>query len=179
MSDKPIQELSIDHPIVGERTLVKKLCRIMKAAGYLQKKGQNEKQGYKYATEADVAEMMREKLADENVFIFPNVVKNTRTRLERPDTYKPEQVKVSYCTDVEVDWTFVDGDSGETWTCRMAGASETPGDKGVYVALTGCEKYLLMKSFFLPTGDDPESDDNEPRGSKEAAQEVAQRKRSE
>src|ERR1017187_10767198 len=114
MSDKPIQELSIDHPIVGERTLVKKLCRIMKAAGYLQKKGQNEKQGYKYATEADVAEMMREKLADENVFIFPNVVRNERTRIERPG-YNAGDIKVSYATDIEIDWTFVDGDSGEQW----------------------------------------------------------------
>src|ERR1039458_2142002 len=78
---------------VAVRSLVKKLCRIMKAVGYLQKTGENAAQKYKYATEADVAEMMREKLADENVFIFPNVVKNTRTRLERPDTYKPEQVK--------------------------------------------------------------------------------------
>ena len=158
-----------------QRSLVKKLCRIMKAVGYLQKTGKNAAQNYKYATEADVAEMMREKLADENVFIFPNVVRNERTRIERLG-YKEGEVKVSYATDVEIEWTFEDGDSGETRVCRIPGSSETPGDKGVYVAQTGSEKYLLMKSFLIPTGDDPESDDNEPRGSKEAAQEVAQRK---
>jgi hypothetical protein len=164
-----------DETVPQQRSLVKKLCRIMKAVGYLQKTGRNQKQEYNYATEADVAEMLRDKLAEENVFIFPNCVRNERTRIERPG-YNAGEFKVSYATDVEMEWTFEDGDSGETRVCKIPGSSETPGDKGVYVAQTGSEKYLLMKAFLIPTGDDPERDENEQRGTKADAQAVAARK---
>ena len=164
------------------RSLVRKLCEVMKAVEYIQKKGQNTQQGYKYATEADVAELMRAEFAKRNVFVFPNVTRNSREKLKRVKTYTDRQgsttvdERESYVNDVEIEWTFEDGDSGETRTCRIPGCSETPGDKGVYVAMTGSEKYLLMKSFLIPTGDDPENDENEPTGTVEAAQQVAQRK---
>ena len=34
------------------------------------------------------------------------------------------------------------------------------GDKGVYKAITGAVKYIFMKNFLIPTGDDPEKDNN-------------------
>ena len=162
-----------------KRGLVVKLCEVMNAVGYMQKRGRNATQSYNYATEADVAEMMRTEFAQRNVFIFPNLVKNERVRLERSKTYKDViESKVTYATDVEIDWTFVDGDTGQEKTCRIPGCSESPGDKGVYVAMTGSEKYLLMKSFLIPTGDDPEDDKHETdgKGSREAAQAVGQEK---
>lgn len=155
----------------------------MAAVGYIQKTGKNDAQNYKYATEADVAEMMRDELAKRQVFIFPSLVSCSRTRVERPgypakqlDGSMKDTVKVSYATDLVMRWTFCDGESGETMECDIPGCSETPGDKGVYVAMTGSEKYLLMKAFLIPTGDDPESNDNEPGGTKEDAQAVAARK---
>ena len=154
--------------------LVVKLCEVMAKVKYIQKLGHNTAQSYKYATEADVADALRGELAERGIFIFPNMVKNERTKLERVN-FKGE-VKTSYATDLEMEWTFVDGETGESRTCRIPGCSESPGDKGVYVAMTGSEKYLLMKSFLIPTGDDPENDANEPAGSKEKAQDVAKGK---
>lgn len=163
--------------VVGPtRSLVRKLSEVMAAVGYLQKTGKNTAQGYNYATEADVAEMMREELAKRQVFIFPSVVKCERTQVVRPGFAQDKPNRVSYATDLIMRWTFADGESGETMECDIPGCSESPGDKGVYVAMTGSEKYLLMKSFLIPTGDDPESDDNEPRGTKEDAQAVADAK---
>jgi len=156
------------------KNLVQKLCEVMAKVKYIQKLGHNTSQSYRYATEADVADALRGELASRNIFIFPSMVKNERVKLERTN-YKGE-VKTSYATDLEMDWTFFDGDTGEQKTCRIPGCSESPGDKGVYVAMTGSEKYLLMKSFLIPTGDDPESDANEPAGSKEKAQDVGKAK---
>jgi len=156
------------------KTLVQKLCEVMAAVGYLQKTGTNTKQGYKYAREADVVAAMRPELAKRHIFIFPNVISVQRNKVERLDFDKA--LKFSWATDILVEWTIEDGESGETRKCVIPGCSESPGDKGVYVAMTGSEKYLLMKGFLLPTGDDPESDENEEKGSKQAASAVAKAK---
>jgi hypothetical protein len=42
--------------------------------------------------------------------------------------------------------------------------------------MTGSEKYLLMKSFLIPTGDDPENDSNEPQGTLKDAKAVGEAK---
>jgi len=161
-----------------KRGLIVKLCEVMASVGYMQKRGANTSQGYKYLKEADIADAMREEFAKRNVFIFPNLVKNERVKVVRSKTFRDViEEKVTYATDVEIDWTFVDGDTGQEKTCRIPGCSESPGDKGVYVAMTGSEKYLLMKSFLIPTGDDPEDDKNETdgKGSREAEQDVARK----
>lgn len=154
--------------------LVQKLAEVMAAVGYIQKTGNNVKQNYKYAKEADVVAAIRPELAKRNIFIFPNVISVQRNKVERLDFDKA--LKFSWATDILVEWTIEDGDSGETRKCIIPGCSESPGDKGVYVAMTGSEKYLLMKGFLLPTGDDPEADEHEEKGSKEAAQAVGQKK---
>jgi len=163
-----------EKPEAKPKTLTQKLCEVMAAVGYLQKTGQNTKQGYKYAREADVVAALRPELARRHIFIFPNVISVQRNKVERLDFDKA--LKFSWATDILVEWTIEDGESGETRKCVIPGCSESPGDKGVYVAMTGSEKYLLMKSFLLPTGDDPESDENEEKGSKQAAQAVAKAK---
>ena len=157
------------------KTLVQKLCEVMAAVGYTQKAGWNEAQKYHYVTEADISEKVRPELAKRNIFIFPTVIKNERAKLER--TNYDGKTKTSYATDLVMRWTIVDGDTGEERVCEIPGCSESPGDKGVYVAMTGSQKYLLVKSLFLPTGDDPENDANEPNtGSKAAADAVVRDK---
>lgn len=51
---------------------------------------------------------------------------------------------------------FACGDTGATHTVRFFGDGLDKGDKGLYKAYTGAIKYLLMKTFLIPTGDDPE-----------------------
>ena len=174
MSEPPSTRVPDPDP---KRGLVVKLCEVMAAVGYTQKTGWNESQRYHYVTEADIAEKVRPELAKRNIFIFPSLVKHERTRLERV-SFKGE-VKQSYATDIIMRWTIVDGDTGQERVCEIPGCSESPGDKGVYVAMTGSEKYLLVKGLLLPTGDDPENDANEPTGSKEAAQAIGKRKAAE
>ena len=133
--------------------LIAKLCEVMAEAGYIQKRGHNEKFNYDYATEADVVDALRDKLAARNVFVFPSIIS-----AERKEHSKTNSGGTMFITDIMVKWTFLDGDSGETQECVMPGCGTDTGDKGVYKAITGSSKYLFLKAFMLPTGDDPENE---------------------
>ena len=135
-----------------ERKLVSKLAEVMKRVRYIQKTGVNDFHRYKYATEADVNEHVREVLAELNVVMIPNVVSHSvREHINAKG-------KTEYIVTVGVDFTFFDGETGETITFRTYGAGQDAGDKGTYKAVTGAQKYALMKAFMIPTGDDPEGD---------------------
>jgi hypothetical protein len=151
---------------VTRKNLVQKLCEVMAAVERVAKHGRNEFHKYDYAREADIVEAIRGELASRNLFIFPDVTAHARA---------------GEITDIMVGWTFVDGDSGEERTCHIPGAGQDKGDKGVYKALTGSEKYFLMKAFLIPTGDDPEKESKDERKEvkqeqREAAKKVAEQK---
>lgn len=135
------------------KSLYTKLAEVMAEVGYVQKKGYNSFHKYKYVTEQDLVEAVREKLAARNVVLIPSVVQID----ERP--VKTSKGGDSCVTTVRVEFTFCDGDSGDTHTATWAGAGDDPADKGIYKAYTGAMKYFLMKSFLIPTGDDPEADE--------------------
>lgn len=143
----------------------------MAATGYVEKTGTNQKQGYKYVTEADVLAMLRKELAIRQVFVFPSVVSTERTPL-----YTTNSGNTMLGTDVMVKWTFLDGETGETQECMMPGCGADTGDKGLYKAITGSSKYMFLKAFLLPTGDDPEDEKPDFEEGKKAAQQVAEKK---
>lgn len=132
--------------------LVSKLAEVMKQVKYIQKTGYNSFHKYKYATEADVNEKVREELAKLNVIMIPSV----KSCINR--THLTSSGKTEYIVTVEVEFTFFDGDSEEKITLTSFGEGQDAGDKGVYKAITGAQKYALMKAFMIPTGDDPEAD---------------------
>lgn len=135
-----------------QRKLVSKLAEVMKQVKYIQKNGFNSFNKYKYATEADVNEKIREVLAEQNVIMIPNM----KSHAVREHTNRSG--KTEYIVTVEVEFTFMDGETGETITFTQYGEGQDSGDKGTYKAMTGAQKYALMKAFMIPTGDDPESD---------------------
>lgn len=134
------------------KALYAKLAEVMGEIGYVEKRGRNQFHGYSYATEADLADAVRSKLAARNVIVIPTL----RDIDERSIT--TAKGKGSTVTTARIAFTFCDGDSGQTHTAEWAGAGEDAVDKGLYKAMTGAAKYFLMKSFLIPTGDDPEAD---------------------
>jgi hypothetical protein len=135
-----------------DRQLVKKLSEVMKEVKYIEKKGYNSFHKYKYATESDVAEKVREVLAEKNVMMIPNMT--THSVREHINA----KGKTEYIVTVDMEFRFLDGDTGEEITFNMAGEGQDAGDKAIYKAMTGAQKYALMKAFMIPTGDDPEAD---------------------
>jgi len=121
--------------------------------GYIQKKGRNEFQQYNYVTESDVVAQTREALLDNDIVMIPSVESVNHDEWGN--------------TNIIVVYTMHHTTSGESLTFRMAGSgndrnSKGVGDKGIYKALTGCNKYALLKALQLATGDDPEDEKTAP-----------------
>lgn len=132
--------------------LFQKLAKIIGEISRVPKRGRNEFHKYDYVTEADLLDSVRSKLADAHVAYFFSVDSVTT---------RPTDAKGGPITEVAVTATFADGDTAETFSVKGAGAGQDAGDKGVYKAITGAQKYVLMKTFMVPTGDDPELDEPE------------------
>lgn len=140
-----------------DKSLVKKLCEIGESLIWMQKRGvmKSDKFTYKYATEADLVLAIRMEMFKRHVFLTPSAAQHTRETIR--SSYKDGGEKVSYMADVMIEWTWHDGDSGETLKCQMPGCGADSGDKCTYKAITGSEKYLLLKTFLIPTFDDAEA----------------------
>lgn len=147
-------------------SLVGKLCEVMKAVGRIPKHGRNDFHNYDYATEADVVDHVRDEMASRGVLMTMEVASL--------DVVQPviDGKTKQYITTAHLVVTFHDADSPETISFKWAGTGQDAGEKGFYKALTGGEKYALMKTFLIPTGDDPERDDKTSREPQKATPEV-------
>lgn len=136
------------------KSLVSKLAEVMAAVERVPKRGHNAFHKYDYATESDIVATVRKELAARHVMLFPAVTSERR---------EPVGDKGSVLTTLTMAFRFVDGESGESLEFPWLGAGSDKEDKGVYKAMTGGEKYFLLKTFLMPTGDDPEQDDDKPQ----------------
>ena len=131
------------------KRLVGKLAEVMAAVERVPKRGVNDFHKYSYATEADIASTVRAELAARQVMLIPAILGETR---------HPVGEKGSVLTVLEMEMEFIDGESGESIKKPWRGYGTDKEDKGGYKAMTGGEKYFLLKTFLMPTGDDPERD---------------------
>lgn len=131
------------------KSLVTKLAEIMGLIDRIAKNGRNDHHNYDYATEADIAEAVRGHMAERHIIMTPDVV--DMQWAEKPGS------KMRIAT-LKVLFTVRDGDTREEMKFHIYGQGEDAGDKATYKAMTGAEKYALLKLFLIPTGHDPEKD---------------------
>ncbi|WP_134682533.1 ERF family protein [Brevibacillus migulae] len=136
-----------------DHKIILKIAEVMETVKYIQKRGHNKFHNYKYATEADVNEKIREEIAKRKVIMIPSVLDH-KTR----DT-KTKSGNTEYIVCTIMQFTFMDGETGERLVLMMRGEGQDVGDKAIYKAESGTQKYALMKLFMIPTGDDPEADE--------------------
>jgi hypothetical protein len=134
------------------RGLIRKLAEVMAAVERVPKRGHNDFHRYDYATEADIVAVVRQELAKRQIMLIPQV--NSHERIELGNNKKGDPQHP--VTLLHMTFTFVDGETGETEQRTWMGSGQDGGDKGLYKAMTGAAKYFLMKTFLMPTGDDPE-----------------------
>lgn len=127
------------------------LHQVMQSVGYVQKTGKNSFHGYKYAGEADLLEKLRPAMIEAGLLLIPSV-QSVSSIDEHGNTI------------VHVEYTLAHKD-GDVWPdkigaygCGNDKNKSGVGDKGVYKAITGANKYLLFKLFQIETGDDPENE---------------------
>jgi len=138
------------------KNILKKLHTIQKAVEHMEKDGRNTFQNYNYLSETQVTLEMK-KLLDENGVLFTHGSKIINTYEISPTSKGTRQFVVN----IEVNYKFYDIDSGEFVEGVVVGQGSDTADKGVYKAITGAIKYVFMKNFMIPTGDDPEKTSHE------------------
>lgn len=128
----------------SKKNIYQKLLAVMEALPKIEKEGTNDFHHYKYYQELDLVNALKDLLVKEGVFITTSV---------------PSQVHEGQLTLVGTVHKFVNVDEPEDFLeVQMVGQGSDSGDKGGYKAITGAMKYLLMKNFLIPSGDDPEND---------------------
>lgn len=156
-------ELPVGTKMLGEpgpKSLAKKLSEVMAAVERIPKHGRNTFHNYDYATEADIVAAIRGELSKRSVILLPAITGRSR---------EPVGEKGSVLTHLDMEFTFIDGDSGEMITRPWLGVGSDKDDKAGYKAMTGGEKYFLLKTFLIPTGDDPEQEGEQPPAGKRPA----------
>lgn len=132
-----------------------KILGIMSEVGWIKKEGKNEYHKYKYAREVDVVDKLRDLFIKYRVYPARVNITRTASRVEQIDNshYASEQVTFQMA--------LKDADSEEVLLIEAPGTGFDKSDKAVYKAITGAEKYALLKAFLIPTGDDPEASNPE------------------
>jgi hypothetical protein len=108
---------------------------------------------YDYLTEGALMAAVKKELAAQGVAIYVSCEK---------------QWEEAGATRTELLVTFADAESNETFSVKGQGAGTDMGDKGVYKAQTGALRYVLWKTFLIPSGDEPDADHTERKDHKSA-----------
>ena len=143
-------------------SLAAKLAAVTAAITTIPKTGRNKAQDYAYVEDAAVLNIIRTELTKQGVATVANALEVDVM------PYVSGKGNPGFLTTVKGNVMFIDAESGEELFASGIGQGSDPTDKGVYKALTGMFKYILLKTFLVPTGDDPESDDASAGGNKQA-----------
>ncbi len=146
------EDLSFASSMFAQLSLRQKLAVVRRRLAYVQKRGYNERKNYNYVTAADIAGAVGDILAELGVVVVPRLesISHEPSRMGRSEVEHVARVVMAY--------TFMDVDTAEEITVKVAGEGLDAGDKAPYKAMTGALKYALLQSFLLATGDDPEEE---------------------
>lgn len=136
-----------------------KMLDVMRLVEHMPKNG-NHPQGYKFVSEADAADVMRNALTEVNLALIVGQA-SSRTRTVEGGN-RPQ-----YVTESEFDVAFGDPDTGAMIATKFGGAGIDTQDKGNAKALTSGVKYGLMRTFLVVSGID--TDNPEPASQARAA----------
>lgn len=134
---------------VTTSSLARKLSEIMAVVERIPKRGYNSFHKYEYATESDIVAAIRQEFARRQIILIPSVVSEERS---------PVGEKGQVLTSLRMKFAFFDGETGDNMEFEWMGFGTDKEDKGGYKAMTGGLKYFLLKTFLMPTGDDPEAE---------------------
>ena len=133
-------------------TLAQKLLEIAREITHVDKDGRNDHHKYDYVSAKNVVETLRKALLARDVLV-------TAATVSGSVRHHADTGGRGFVTTVDMLYTFRDAGTGETLEVPWTGAgSDTGGDKGLYKAFTGSQKYMFIQTFMLAMGDDPEAD---------------------
>jgi hypothetical protein len=157
MAKEPIPQ----ETLTPEAIILRAMNAVMNEVDYVQKKGENDFHGYKYATEADVLDRLRPSMVKHGLVLIPSI-------------QQVSSVDGNGNTTISIHYTLAHI-SGAVWPTPVIAAGcgndknkNGIGDKGLYKAITGANKYMLFKLFQIETGN-AEPEDSQGDRDREAA----------
>lgn len=139
---------------MSEMNLYQRISKVMQDIQYLQKDDKvstGASGSYKAMSEEKVTQVVRESLIANGLIILP--VAQTHSREELRDK---EGILKSYLSIVDTQYKIVDIATGQFELLASSGSGADSQDKGVGKAMTYSYKYLLLRTFAIPTGEDPD-----------------------
>lgn len=137
-------------------SLLGKLVEIAASIGPVSKAKRNEHFHYNYTSEGQLLALVRPKLYESGIMIVTSV-----EEISSQPTMKGD-VCTGHLITVKTVHTLHDVENKEQMKIQSVGMGWDSGDKGVYKAITGAVKYMLMKLFLVTDEQDPESGDQRP-----------------
>ena len=132
----------------GLSGLYAKMACVMGRLERIPKRGFNQHFKYQFVTDSDVLDTVRMAMAAEGVCLFVSM-----TGVQQDNKH----------TVVNLQFTFADGESGQSMTVAWVGEAMDTQDKGIAKAATSALKYCLLKTFLISTGDEPDADSDGPQ----------------
>lgn len=123
--------------------LYQRIAQVMKDVEYLSKDGHVKfgQQDYKAISEEKVTSTLRESLIKNGLVIIP---------------FEQTASKNGNISSVNTKYKIIDIDSGQYEVLASSGEGADTQDKGVGKAMTYAYKYMLLRTFAIPTGEDPD-----------------------
>lgn len=135
------------------QTLAEKIVAAALEIGAVEKSGYNAKQDYHFARGDDVIEAVRGPLLQRGVLVLGG-------KQQIVDSERATRAGgVTVISTLEIEFIFLDAQTGEKLALPWAGRGEDPGDKGLGKGFTNALKTFLRQQLLIPWGhDDPEAD---------------------
>lgn len=134
--------------------MYQKISQVMQDIQYLQKDDKvstGASGSYKAMSEEKVTQVVRESLIANGLVILPVAQSHNREELR-----DKEGVLKGYLSIVDTQYKIVDISTGQFEILASGGTGADSQDKGIGKAMTYSYKYLLLRTFAIPTGEDPD-----------------------
>lgn len=148
-----------------------KMTRVMGRLDRIEKRGKNQFFNYEFVTSDDVLDAVRKAMSAEGLALYVSMLGTSVVETGGLD--KQGKPKVKHVTDFE--FTFADSETGETLPCIWRGEALDNEDKALSKCATSAEKYFLLKTFLIGTGDEPDPDEGDENGQRAAVKKPAQK----
>jgi hypothetical protein len=137
----------------ASKSLVTKLLAVIQEIGTIPKRGYNSFNSYSYPLAEDIINAVRGPLAKHGILVYASLKDRAY------EIIKTAQGKDAWREAITLRFVVTDGESEITFD--VPGEGQDFGDKAIFKAITGAEKYGLRLLLHLPFGDDPEADSME------------------
>lgn len=127
----------------GKARLYAKIAKVMGDVNPISERGMSG-QGYSYATDADMFNVVRNSMSAANLAMLP--VRLLKVRAVEKETF------------IDLEFTLADGDTGETIVTPWIGKLSNNTDKAIHACMTMCTKYFLKYTFLIATAGDEDAD---------------------